>query len=116
MKLTIATLVLLLVGTNLFWFYQVVDSGVTISYRDQNIFELNETATQLATTLTEIGESIPKGEFIDIASRHTNLEPFEKHGCIWVGWIGLKFNEEGQLIYVSPEALSLEEDFCAPAL
>ncbi len=116
MKLTIAVLVLLLVGTNAFWFYQIIDNGVSISYRDQNIFELNKTTAQLALTLTEIGGSIPKDEFISIASRYTKFDPFEKDGCIWVGWLGLKFNEDGRLLYISPEASNEEGSLCAPAL
>jgi len=115
MKLIIAALVSLLVGTNAFWIYQAVDSGISTSYRDQNIFELNETATQLALTLTDVGETMPRTEFINIASKHTKFEPFEKDGCIWVGWIGLKFNEEDKLIYVSPEAANQADGLCAPA-
>jgi len=116
MKLIVTALAVLLIGTNAFWLYRSIDSGVTMAYRDQNIYELDETSIQLAATLTEIGKSIPKEEFLSIASRHTKFEPFEKGGCIWVGWIGLKFNEGDELIYISPEPATQEDDLCGTAL
>jgi len=116
MKVALMILVLMLLGSNAFWLYQSMDSGVTSSYASKQIHELNETRKQLSAVLTEVGKNSKKSEIITVASKYTELKAFEKDGCTWVGWIGFKFNEDGNLASVSPAWSYGEKDPCYPAL
>lgn len=115
MKITIAILSAILLISNVYWIYQVVDVGVTLSYRDQQIFELEETRKQLMVTLPEVAKHVTKEEIINAASKYTDQEIFEKEGCTWVGWLGFKFDKYNFLISVSPSWSYGEEDPCHPA-
>ena len=97
MKIRIATftLSLLLVGTNIFWLYITVDSAVTRSYMDQEIYELNGSNAQAVGMLKISLAGKTKEEVRSIAVKFTDLEPYEKEGCLWVGWYGFKFSESG---------------------
>lgn len=100
MKVTDIGLSILLVGTKLFWAHQVVDTGVTVSCRDQHNWESEETRKQLMAMLPELATPKKKIEVVRIAEGFTNDETFEKEGCTWVGWLGLKFDDEENLISV----------------
>lgn len=115
MKMTIAILVVLLLASNAFWLYQVVDTGVTLSYRDQQTYELEETRRQLMATFPEVAKHATKEEIIAAASKHTDQEVYEKEGCTWVGWLGFKFGESNKLKSVSPSWSYGEKDPCYPA-
>ena len=115
MKTAIIILVVLLLASNAFWLYQVVDSGVTLSYRDQQTYELEETRKQLMATFPEVASKVTKEEIIAAASKYTDQEIFEKDGCTWVGWLGFKFDENNKLKSVSPSWLYGEKDPCYPA-
>jgi hypothetical protein len=112
MKTTIAILVVLLLASNVFWLYQVLDTGVTLSYRDQQTYELEETRKQLMATLPEVAKYATKAEIIAAASKHTDQEVFEKEGCTWVGWMGFKFDKNNKLKSVSPSWSYGEKDPC----
>lgn len=115
MKVTIIILSVLLLVSNAYWLYQVVDSGVTLSYRGQQTYELEETRKQLVATFPEVAKNVSKEEIVAAASKHTNQEVFEKEGCTWVGWLGFKFDENSKLKSVSPAWSYGEEDPCYPA-
>ncbi|MCC5451904.1 hypothetical protein LMJ53_09235 [Rheinheimera sp. UJ51] len=102
MKWIITILIILLLTTNAFWLYSAVDNGVTVAYRDQQIHELDETRKQLMASLPEIANQLHKEEIIEITKKYTKLKAYDKNGCSWVGWLGLKFNENNKLQSVSP--------------
>jgi hypothetical protein len=43
-----------------------------------------------------------------------NESSFEKDGCAWVGWVGLKFSSDERLVHVSPGVSYGEPDPCFP--
>lgn len=102
MKWIIAVLIVLLVGSNGFWLYRAIDQAITNSYREQELRQLDGTRRQLMAVLPEMAVSLNKDQVVAIASRHTEQEIYEKEGCTWVGWLGLKFNESGSLQSVAP--------------
>ncbi|WP_018625245.1 hypothetical protein [Kangiella aquimarina] len=114
MKITISILVLALIITNVFWFYQVIDAKVTLSYRDQHIEALEETREQLMSILPDVTKNTTKEEIIKAASKYTKQQVFEKDGCTWVGKLGLKFDENNKLQSVSPLWSFGEKDPCYP--
>ncbi len=115
MKWVIAILAALLVSTNAYWAYRLVDMGVTLSYRDDDIYSNRETRKQLMTMLPDLAQDATRKEVIDAASRYTEQEPFEKDGCIWVGWLGFKFAQDDRLQSVSPSWSFGGKDPCYPA-
>ena len=102
MKIAVVILSVLLLSSNAFWLYQVLDIGVTLSYRDQQTDELEETRKQLMAILPEIAKNATKEEIVSAAGRYTDMEVYEKDGCTWVGMLGFKFDENSKLKYVSP--------------
>ena len=102
MKKTAIILGILLILTNGLWLYKIFDQFVTQSFRDHQVYELEETRKQLMQMMPVLVENLPKEKIIEIASQYSNTEKFEKNGCIWVGWIGLKFGKDGNLESVSP--------------
>ena len=102
MKWVITLLLALLVGTNGYWFYGAIDQGVTLSYRDQQIHELDETRKQLMAVLPDLAVEHTKNEVVAIVSKHTDRAVYEKEGCTWAGWVGLKFGDAGNLELVAP--------------
>ena len=60
---------------------------------DQEIYELNGSNTQAVGMLKISLTGKTKEEVRSMAVKFTDLEPYEKEGCLWVGWYGFKFSE-----------------------
>ena len=102
MKITIGILLVLLLASNAFWLYQYMDIAVTLSYRDQEAHELEETRKQIMAALPEIAKNATKREIVEASGKFTDSEVYEKGGCTWVGMMGFKFDENEKLQSVSP--------------
>lgn len=94
-RIIIVTLSLLLVGSNIFWLYRTIDSAVTRSYMEQELYELNGSNTQAIGMLKEALSGKNKETVQSMAIKFNDLEPYEKDGCLWLGWYGFKFSESG---------------------
>ena len=114
MKILIILLGILLIATNAFWYYTSIDAGVTLSYNEHQIHELEETRKQLMALLPEVSIHVSRQDIIEAASKHTDQQVFEKDGCTWVGWLGLKFDQNQRLVSVSPAWSFGEPDPCYP--
>ncbi len=93
-KHVIISLVIALVGSNLYWLLGAVDDGVTLTYveadaeltrnaLDQTIVLAN--ADLIGLSADEVLEMLPT----DISE----LEPFEKEGCLYYHTVCLKLSE-----------------------
>ena len=91
----------LLIVSNLYWLYVLIDSGITLTYRDQELHEYKKTQMQLMSMLPEVAKNLSKDEIVAIAQKYSSSEPFEKEGCTWVGWLGFKYAENSRLEGVS---------------
>ena len=103
-KTVIAALALALVASNAWWAYQAIDNGITRSYAEVSYSTTSELLKQTVAILNLDVSSNPKREHIIRAAQlgdPTNA-PFEKEGYLWVGQLGLRFNEQGQLTKVQP--------------
>jgi hypothetical protein len=101
-KAIITTLVALLVITNAWWAYRLLDSGISFTYQKAS---LDKAAMQLAVAKAVISAVVKDGytkEGVIRAARvaDQNSEPFEKDGAVWVGQLGLHFNADGRLAKV----------------
>jgi hypothetical protein len=102
-KITIAVLVLAFLASNLWWAYHAFDAGVTHAYLTDSLNDNRGALSQTLALLPVVARpGVSKSEVI-AAARQTDLraEPFEKDGFIWIGWIGLKFDDAGRVIEAS---------------
>jgi len=53
-----------------------------------------------------------KEEVRSIAVKFTDLEPYEKEGCLWVGWYGFKFTESGLFTDIDTSKTYNEKPVC----
>ena len=99
---TIAILSLsgLLVATNAFWLYKMVDAGISYTYLQSSYENARGTALQALALLPEVSsESTSRQAAIDAVQRiQPESMPFEKDGFVWVGHIGLRFDTAGRLV------------------
>lgn len=108
------SLVLLLLASLVYALYAGIDTAVTLSYRDQNVYELEAVRKQLMATLPLVAEGIEKHHIVHAFERASNATASTKDGCVWVGWVGLKFSATGALEHVSPTWSYGEPDPCYP--
>jgi hypothetical protein len=107
-KITTLLLAIALVGTNCWWLYNAIDAGVTNKYQDQMIYEQTGMLKQLIAVTPELSSDKDKTEIVAIVQKSSDLDPFEKEGAVWIGWLGLQFSDKGKLIKVIPPWDSIE--------
>ena len=105
---SIGALVLILVGSNLWWASRLLDAGLTQTYARASQETTSELLSQtLAVLPVAVKAGATRNQVIAAARiRRDMTEPYEKEGYIWVGQLGLKFSQEGQFeeAIAGPEA------------
>lgn len=114
LHLIYGSVVLLLLGTSAYFLFSGIDTAITLSYRDQQVSELEDVRAQLMAALPEIAAGMDKAKIVAAMERSRRGQTFEKDGCTWVGRVGLKFSPEGKLIHVSPGWSYGDVDPCYP--
>lgn len=102
--MTIVGLSILLVTSNLYWAYRLLDAGVSYTYLQSSYDDARGTALQALALLPEVArpDATPQ-KLIAAANRiQPNAEAFEKEGFVWVGEIGLRFDSSGKLVEARP--------------
>ena len=102
----------LLVSTNMWWMYVTMDNAVTASYREDQLSLTRQALGQLLFLIPELKATATKKELVAAAERLFKETAFEKDGCIWVGRLGLKFDDNDRLVHVAPAWNSGEEGIC----
>ncbi|MEQ8269318.1 hypothetical protein [Algiphilus sp.] len=99
-NLTTVLLVGGLIVSNAWWAFSALDSGVTYTYQQDQLQLERESVTQLLAVSNAIaGGATTKEELVVVASQTANTPlAFEKGGFVWVGAIGLRFDESGEII------------------
>ena len=103
-NVTIGLLVLALVGSNAWWAYQVLDAGVTATYRDAALDDHQEALAQALAILPIVADPEATPEEVLAAAKglsRTSVS-FEKEGFLWIGGLGLKFSPGGRLVEAVP--------------
>jgi hypothetical protein len=101
MKTLVVILISLLFLSNGFWLYQIVDNGITSTYKeasfemttkmlDQTVLIANKNI--IGTSLEQAKTQFPKDVY--------GLEPFVKDGCLVLGQVCLKLNSNNIIIGV----------------
>ncbi len=102
-KGAIVLLVVTLVASNLWWAYRLLDTGVTQTYMGVALDDNKQALAQTLALLPVVARpGVSRSEVLAAArSAEPSAAPFEKDGFVWVGNVGLKFNERGQLVEAS---------------
>lgn len=94
-KYWIVALVLLLLLTNAFWFYAIIDQGISFTYleasRDSATQDLAE--TRRLANLDLIGRGADEAKAL-VGESLSGFEPFEKEGCLYVDQVCLRLSDE----------------------
>lgn len=103
MKRAIVVITLLaaaLVITNAWWAYRLVDAGVSYTYQSVSLEENQQALSQALAVINVLGTSeVSRNQVVQAAqAAWPTQEPFEKDGYLWVGRLGLRFNEAGRLV------------------
>jgi hypothetical protein len=100
----IVGLSVLLVASNLFWVYTVLDGGVSFTYLQSSYDNARGTALQAIAVSAEVARSTAtRQSVIDAAAQiQPGVDPFEKEGFVWVGDIGLRFDDTGKFVEAKP--------------
>jgi hypothetical protein len=102
-KIIIIVLVLALVASNAWWAFHLIDAGVTQTYMGVSLEDNKEALSQALAILPAVAQKGATREKIISAAlmKGDKTDVFEKDGFVWVRKIGLKFNQDGQLVEVS---------------
>ncbi len=106
MKTIVVTLIALLFGSNLWWFYKIIDQAVTRSYREQVLYQ----AANRANALTKIANETLRGKSkADAEAMIRRLfpdeTPYEKEGALHTNWLSLNISVDGRIIGLEQEEL-----------
>lgn len=100
----IALLTAGLVGSNAWWAYHALDSGVSAMYADVVLQENHRALAQMLAIIPVAAspDSTP-AQVLSAAQRAApGSQPLEKDGFTWVGGIGLRFSETGRVVEAVP--------------
>ena len=99
-SVAISLLAVALVLSNGWWAYRALDAGVTHTYPGASLEEAQQALAQaLAVIKANAGPNPTREQVISAAqAAWPAVEPFEKDGYLWVGRLGLRFNETGRLV------------------
>jgi len=104
-KRWIILLTALLVISNAYWVFVMIDTGITMTYREAS-FELTEKKSEQAIRLANLN-LIGMGADEALALIGTDvydLEPFEKEGCLYAGQVCLRLDENRVIVKIEADA------------
>nr|CAS02450.1 putative integron gene cassette protein [uncultured bacterium]CAS02483.1 putative integron gene cassette protein [uncultured bacterium] len=98
----ISLLVVALVATNTWWAFRLLDAGVSYTHQSQSLEENQQALSQALAIAEALGTSeVTRARLIEAAQEAWGpTEPFEKDGYLWVGRLGLRFDESERLVEV----------------
>jgi hypothetical protein len=98
---SILSLVVVLIASNAWWAYRMLDAGISYTYLSVSLKENEAAVAQLIALAPVLARGATRDEVIAAARQPGDTEAFEKEGFVWVGHIGLQFGSEGRLQKVS---------------
>lgn len=103
--IVITLLSVTLLASNLWWAAMVFDGGITNTYMSVSLEDSQIALDQTLAILKEVASPDATRQSVIDAAAGAAGHPytFEKHGLVWTGRVGLKFDENDQLIEVLRE-------------
>jgi hypothetical protein len=99
----ITVLAIVLIGSNAWWAYRMIDTGVSYTYQQDSLHMNQEALAQTLEVLKIATQPDSSREQVLAAAKkaaRSQTEAFEKDGFVWVGSIGLRFSDAGRLVEV----------------
>lgn len=99
-RISVIALIVALVVSNVWLATRVLDAGITQKYMSISYETTAELLNQTLAVLSVAAmPGVSREEVIAAAkSKGDSTAPFEKDGYIWVGQLGLQFNEQGRFV------------------
>jgi hypothetical protein len=99
-RIAIAALALALVASNAWWAYRLLDAGISLTYSRASQEATSELLSQILAVLPIVAKPGASRSEVLAAARIPNdpTGPFQKEGFVWVGQLGLQFNEQGRFV------------------
>jgi len=98
--LAITALVVLLLVSNSFWLYRIVDERIGAGLQ---VAEQREALTQVFALIPVLAQKADRARIVAAASAATlppEKQAFQTDGYVWVGSLGLRFAGTGELVEV----------------
>jgi len=98
--LAISALVVLLLVSNSFWLYRIVDERIGAGLQ---VAEQREALTQVFALIPVLAQKADRARIVAAASAATlppKKQAFQTDGYVWVGSLGLRFAGTGELVEV----------------
>ena len=100
-RVIISLLSLSLILSNAWWAYQALDVGISYTYLQKSFRGKSALLAQTLSMLPVAADpNASKAEVIAAAQMLDGQTPHEKEGFVWVGQLGLRFDNEGRLVEV----------------
>jgi len=98
--IAIVLLGLAFVASNLWWCFAVIDSGITASYRQEDLDRHHKALRQALAVAPIAARSSATPEQVLGAARAAagGDSGFEKDGFVWIGELGYRFDGDGRLV------------------
>ena len=103
-KIAILALLALLLGTNVWWAYRAFDHAVTMTYTKVSLDDHEQALDQALAIFPIVASGRESRENIirTMETRFGLSDGFEKDGFLWIGKLGLRFDDSGKLLEVQP--------------
>ena len=104
-RLGVIVLLVLLVGSNAWWAYRTLDNGITQTYLNDSVEHSSRGFNQAVAILPLVARGANRDEILSAALQASKLgsPPFEKDGYVFVGELGLKFDNAGKFVGIKTE-------------
>ena len=99
---TISLLSVALLLTNAWWAYRLVDAGISYTHQGVSLEEERKALSGALAIITTLGSGHASREQVLQAVQEAwpSAEPFENDGYVWIGRLGLRFDDSGRLVEV----------------
>jgi hypothetical protein len=99
-RVTISVLLVAFILSNAWWACRSLDAGITHTYMRASFDTTSEALAQALAILQVVGRPDATRDQVLAAAQLPKdaVGPFEKNGYVWVGQLGLKFNEKGRFV------------------
>ncbi|MET3653928.1 hypothetical protein ABIC75_003666 [Dyella japonica] len=104
--------ILLLLGAIAYLLYRDLDRAITLGKRDLQMGTLEVENRQLLSAFSVLARDKTKNDVVSAMTQYGKQNPYEKHGCVWVGNLVMEFSPEQKLVNVSPTMFSGEPAPC----
>lgn len=101
-KTIIIVLLFTLIGSNAFWLYQSIDSGISYTYMEASASDCQRTLGVAIAVIPIIADpNSDKSAVVLAVKKVSDVESFEKDGLVWIGGLGLGFDDSDRVAIAS---------------